>query len=1746
MGTEEQQRLERLTRSRLFAEAKRKTAISAIRAIHELALRAPNEPKIVSEFLIAANELESYWAQFKLEDESVLEHLINLDKLEEYSVDLPTEVRALINASRSVVEQLTPKGAEAIDLSYLTSRLTSADTQNNPPAPTKQFSRLPDIPLPQFDGDYRYWPTFCGAFDALVDTRPNICEIDKLHYLIGCLTGRAADAVRGIPLSAESYALVRSTLSERFYRPRLVAMSLLDKLLGASPVKQESLSELNSFMCAFSENMSLLNALKIPDLRSFILFSVAFRCLPVSTRKLFETSTSSDYPTIDELMKFLRNRVAVLEVVGEPRDHSTSVAPPKLTSQSGQIQKGTNRFGKPRFSSHPTTLVATKPSNPSSKGCPCCTGAHGLGACNRFKAWTGDERARWIREHKLCFNCFSADHWAPKCSAKSRCQDCSRRHHSLLHPSGDTAQGNNDAPRSDVVLCASAPSPKVCKAPSVLLGTALVHVRDRSGSWQTLRALIDCASQITVITAASVDRLGLRRERWTAPVTGLSGVSIMNVQGRVECVMQPRYSNEPMLSVQAWVLPSITSDLPRDTLPMDIKDRFSNLALADPTFNVTAPVDLLLGGDVYASIMDGRKIVVDKDLPAAFSSIFGWILMGSISGVETESVDSLHVSLTASLEGFMHRFWDVEEPEIAPETFTDDGRCEQLFRDRHVRLPSGRFAVPLPFRAPVSDNTFVRSRETAIKRFESLERKLTIDPELKSLYKDFMAEYLVLGHMSVATTPGQYYIPHHAICKREGDATKIRVVFDASAKGPTGMSLNHALLPGPKLQRDIVDILIRFRLFRHAFTADICKMYRQILILPEFRAYQHILWRDSPFDQLVDYELNTVTYGVNCAPFLALRVLQAIADTDGVSFPRVRDALCHQTYVDDICYGADTLTDVVAVQSELTSVLAQSGFELRKWSSNTPDILHAVPAEHCVLKSSAFADDDSIGTKVLGIHWHPSDDYFCCELRLDASPKFTKRGILSLTAQFFDPLGFFSPAVFLAKHIMQCTWQAACDWDGPLPCDIHTKWAQFVSELPQLSTVRVPRFCNTPPGAKCCLYGFCDASLRGYAAVVYLRVIDAPRDASVFLIGAKTKLAPIQSLTVPRLELNAALLLTRWMNRVKTALGDRVNIVDTFAWTDSLVVLSWLTVPHETFKQYVSNRVHQIQSVLPKCQWRYVPSFDNPADCASRGMMPSELPQFALYWSGPRFIKDPPNAWGRDIERLPCSGLPEIRPINLLVQSYDLPSEWFTRFSSYDNMVRVVARMYRFIDRCRQREPNLHPSLFLTINEIDRATRSIIIESQRIHFSVLLRELVTGVRVSSKPLARLAPFIDDGGVIRVGGRLRHSSLSYNSKHPVLIAKHSHLAMLICRRWHQITCHSGPRVMISLILRQYWIVAIRSVVHDVLSKCSVCVRLTAKPSQPLMADLPAARVQQFRPFARVGIDYAGPLQMRELRLRKSRNYKVYIAVFVCFSIKAVHLEVVSELSTDAFLAAFDRFVGRRGLPCDVYSDCGTNFVGADKQLQTLINSPQGQHAITTNARMNCKWHFNPPSAPHFGGLWEAAVRSTKRLLVRTMSTHTFTYEEFTTILVRIEAVLNSRPLTPASSDPHDLECLTPGHFLIGQPLIAVPPRSSPDASRNLTNRWKLLDQCHQAFWKRWSAEYLTTLQARVKWTDRVPNLQANDMVVVVDNQAPPLSWRLGRVIELMPGPDGIVRVASVLTRQGRITRPVVKLVRLPTE
>jgi len=1201
--------------------------------------------------------------------------------------------------------------------------------------------------------------------------------------------------------------------------------------------------------------------------------------------------------------------------------------------------------------------------------------------------------------------------------------------------------------------------------------------------------------------------------------------------------VKPRYDSAPVITIKAWVLPTITADMPCQQLTVGVRESFSHLKLANPYFDTPAPVELLLGADVFPQVWIGEQRSLGQGLPSAYSSVFGWVLIGPVWQNVSSNAHSMLATVNPSIELLMERFWAVEEPEEAPLQFTDEGCCEARFKSETIIDERGRYSVPLPFRQEQLHPTFEGMLKIATKRFEHLERKLRQDEELGMAYREFMAEYEALGHMSIAQNPGLYIIPHHAIWKQEVGKSKLRVVFDASARSASGKSLNDTLYVGPKLQRDIVDVLLGFRLYRFAFSTDICKMYRQIKVNANDRGYQHVLWRATPVDALKEYELNTVTYGVNSAPFLALRVLHDIADRCGIQSPSVQKALRLQTYMDDICSGAATLQEANELKCNLVKTLENHGFELKKWSSSTPELLEGVPREDCASGTRSF-DDEGTVIRVLGLNWNSEEDSLGYDF---SSIKFvhTKRGVLSVIARIYDPLGFLSPVVLFAKHIMQLIWSSGIDWDDRLPLEIEEVWSQFVSDLPSLSIIRVPRFVGIQLGSIYNLCGFCDASVRGYAALIYLRIVSPDGQIKIRFLGAKTKLATLHNMTVPRLELCGAGLLARWMARVRETLTAQLMISNVYAWTDSSIVLSWLTTPQVSYKIFVSNRINKINQLLPDCQWLHVSSEDNPADCASRGLKPSELRHHDLYWNGPSFLLNSVEDWSFEVPRVPVEQLPETKVNSLLISS-DQNHEWFDRFSSYQHMLRVVVWVRRFVSICKKSHTPLGPISFVELNE---ALMSIVRCSQSVYFHSLREELSRKSRISCKQLARLAPYLDSEGIIRVGGRLSNSQIPARQKHPILLAKLSYLSRLIVRHWHVFSCHSGIRLVMYLVSKQFWILSARRVIGSEIKACIICVRLSAVNPQPIMADLPASRVLQCRPFSKIGIDFAGPLPMKELKLRKTREYKVYISVFVCMTVKAVHLEIVSDLSTSAFLAALDRFVARRGLPSDIYSDCGTNFVGASKQLGRFFSDAKVQDHLSSH--LPCSWHFNPPNAPHFGGLWEAAVKSMKRLMVRVVGAHILTYEELTTVVCRIESVLNSRPLTPLSSNPGDLEGLTPGHFLIGQPLLSVPESIVLDPPSRLISRWKLLHQCYQTFWKRWSSEYLNSLQLRTKWTSTDTQLRVGELVLIKDSSTP-LSWRLGRVKELLPGQENVVRVVRLLTGQGTLVRPVVKLVRLPTE
>ncbi|XP_046967542.1 uncharacterized protein LOC124535377 [Vanessa cardui] len=581
----------------------------------------------------------------------------------------------------------------------------------------------------------------------------------------------------------------------------------------------------------------------------------------------------------------------------------------------------------------------------------------------------------------------------------------------------------------------------------VLLGTCVVRARGPNGVFN-IRALIDSGAQDSFVTSECVQLLGLPLRRCNITVAGLGQNPIHEVKGMTSFTIQPQNSDQPKFNIQAIVMKSITHKMPSVKIPQIVKTNYRHLVLADNNFDKSGDIDLLIGAELFHNIYDGQRLDVGPGLPVALHSVFGWVITGRFDPeYQTPACTTALVASTLDLDNIVKQFWEVEEPPKARVTNPENENCEKLYTDLVRRNEDGRYVVPILLKEEREE--LGDSFHGSLSRLYNLEKRFRRHAELKNEYCKFMKEYEDLNHMEVvkmSDKDSRYVIPHHCVLRPDSATTKLRVVFDASAKTTTGHSLNDIVYTGPKLLNDIVDIITKFRLHPLVFTADISKMYRNIDLRPEDRKYQHILWRNSSTEEVLEYELKTVTYGVSSSPYLAIRTLHQLAKDHGEQWPEAASIPREDVFMDDTTAGAPNLTCALDLKNQLINLLDCGKFELRKWSSNSPEFLAQLPTEHCQVPKS-FCDDKNQQTlKILGVQWDPIEDNFTYS-QSELNPKCTKRSILSNVARIYDPLGWLTPMVLQAKLIIQELWRLQLNWDDPIPEDIVEQWKEFVAEL---------------------------------------------------------------------------------------------------------------------------------------------------------------------------------------------------------------------------------------------------------------------------------------------------------------------------------------------------------------------------------------------------------------------------------------------------------------------------------------------------------------------------------------------------------------------------------------------------------------------------------------------------------------------------------------------------------------------------
>lgn len=725
--------------------------------------------------------------------------------------------------------------------------------------------------------------------------------------------------------------------------------------------------------------------------------------------------------------------------------------------------------------------------------------------------------------------------------------------------------------------------------------------------------------------------------------------------------------------------------------------------------------------------------------------------------------------------------------------------------------------------------------------------------------------------------------------------------------------------------------------------------------------------------------------------------------------------------------------------------------------------------------------------KTLGITWNTRDDKICYSTNpIKFHNKLTKRIILSEIAKIFDPLGLLGPVILYAKRLIQDVWRCALHWDESVPQNIHTEWLTFTNQWEQMNTISFERKLFIEGYREIQLHGFCDASNAGYGACIYVRSRREQGETRVRLLCAKSRVAPLKTVSIPRHELCGTLLLVQLFHEAEGALN-RVVQRSVF-WCDSTIVLHWVNTPPHLLKTYVANRVVSIQELTGSNEWRHVRTEDNPADAISRGQLPLEFSRNRTWFTGPSWLMNDESEWPNEIIKI--MEIPELKK-NTCLTAVNSNFDVFDKFSSYSKLLRVIAYCLRV------RRPRKYSGP-LDTEEINEAEIRVLKLLQADRFDIEIKILKKVSKIKSK-FTNLNLFLDENELIRVGGRLQRSNLTSAQKHPILLPSRHRVTDCIIREAHEGHYHLGIQMTLYVLRQKFWLPDGRNQVRRVIRSCTRCFRFDAGAVEYKMGNLPAVRVRAAVPFTHTGVDFCGPFYIKERKFRNRSKIKVYVCVFVCLAIKAIHLEVVSDLTSQGFLAPLRRFVARRGVPEHMHSDNGTNFVGANnelKELYALLNSEDHKTLVNRFASEHrLKWHFIPPVAPHFGGLWESSVKLFKHHFKRVVGESLFTFEQLNTFTVEVEGILNSRPITSISSDPNDLLALTPAHCLIGKPITSLPESNLLSVPDNRLSTWQHISKVRQDFWARWSLEYLNELQKRAKWNKDGLVLNNGDIVLV---------------------------------------------------
>jgi hypothetical protein len=1523
-------------------------------------------------------------------------------------------------------------------------------------------------------------------------------DLQKLNYLISCCEGEAKEITKSYAIKDSSYREILDHFEEQYGNPRLITQDYTKKIIDPQPFKtapfRQFLNELDSAIRQLSEHGVDTEAC------SAFIVTLTERNMPKDIFAKWREHIFNDKEhSTNKLVKFLREKLQCL---------------PPETQESSQKNSSGHKDSSPRKSGGTTSLMTTK--NMAQYCYNCERNSHSTSDCRTLFHKSVADKQALVAKHNLCFRCLDKNHSKSQCKGAIKCATCNdTKHCTALHnekgyipPPQKTEQfqKGQDQTKKDQNQKGTTPKTvatnvKCCqilhvkdkdKVENKTFLKSLVTIAYGEKTHAPIKIMMDDGSQNSWISKKQVHKLGLKPIgqpiTYKVTVAFQKGTKPAQTFQRVEVPLRTVDGKKTIITALVRKGPITTVD-PLQINPAEVFSHLQGIDFKD--FRSGDDVDLLIGSDFYEKLRTKERRVGEPHQPVAVKFTIGWTLSGfdgmwdsaTTHATACNRINSKPVDETNKL---LHDYFTRED--ISTEVIASP---DQEFRDKvkseiTYDEETQQYTVTIPYDQQqlkiLGDNKKV-ARILANKQQQQLDKTPADKEKVIEIFNQQLQDGIIEEVDSTHSTEGFHsrdpptyksqlttetsvsentelipwkggpcppvpreplsrqchYLPWHLVKRPEHPTTPIRPVMNASRKDRHGNTLNKASTPGPNLYPDLAGVILRLRTHKVAYKTDLKKMFLQIKIA-EHQRDLHRFWF---YGKILRH--TTILFGETPSPYLAMETVLHHANRVKEQLPNAANIVNDSLYCDDVHSGSKDEATAVKDIKELQQFFKAAHFEIHKINSNSKKVLNS-------LDPGIIENKDT--TEVLGIVWDTCSDEFKLDTSIPAKHNkdkpLTKRMVASILAKKYDPIGIEASHSAAGKFILQKLWLDELGWDDPISPKLDKEFQEWMAKELSSERITIPRYF----GVLLRIGYFSDASEMGIATVSY-----AITSTGVNFIMSKTKVKPLKKTTLPRLELIGCVMAAKMKKYLDKELGQYSSMM----FSDSTIALSWIKSDASKYKTYVGNRAAYIQDATPPASWYWVPGDQNPADIPLRGIFPLNKEQMKLWLQGPEFLFT-----GKIPEQPKISGTQEEikkSAINAIALSYPMAHLLrIERFSDLNKVIRIYVYIFRFLRKMGARkEVNdplmgardaLHPPKNQatsppTPEERKSALTELIKADQDIFFSEEKAAIQKQKVDRSSRLKSLNPMIDEMGILRMQGRVS------NDEKLILLDKNSHLAELIIRDSHNRCLHAGAfHTLNETRLRGYWIIHGLATVKKFLRTCLICKRAHQPLMKQIMAPLPEFRTTPAPPFTHTGVDYIGPMIINK------SGTKGYVLIFTCAVAHGVRLELTKGQDVMQFSMAFSKFIARRGVPSFIYSDNAKTFVKASQNL--------GQ----TNPDVT--WRFITPYAPWHGAFWERLVRSVKTPLKKIVGKAALTENELSTLLCKIEAQINSRPLTSLIDSADQKHAITPAELINGRPLQQM---DISDVSFSPRKRFLHLQKLQKDFWSAWTREYLPSLQQR---------------------------------------------------------------------